>query len=113
VSKTKLIMELGMGADLHGGDSTKAARRAVEDAVRHGSLLYLGEVAKEGVRPKMYVDVAIAVPNPETVDSEAVLAALPFGEKTIDVVAGGMAAATGGTDKIIIANAAVMVTVEV
>ena len=34
----RIITELGAGADLHGGDMTKAARRAVEDAMRHSSL---------------------------------------------------------------------------
>ncbi len=110
--KTRLIVELGTGVDLHGGDYTKAARRAVEDAIHHGSLLYLGDAAKAGVPPKMYVDVTIAAPNPEAVDGEAVLQALPFGEKTIKVVAGGMAVETGGPDSIIISNAAVLVTVE-
>jgi uncharacterized protein (TIGR02058 family) len=112
VVKTRLIVELGTGVDLHGGDCTKAARRAVEDAIHRGSLLYLGDAVKAGVRPKMYVDVTIAAPNPEAVDGEAVLQALPFGEKTIRVVAGGMEVETGGPDSIIISNAAVLVTVE-
>ncbi len=112
MAKTKLIMELGTGSDLHGGDNTKAARRAVDDAIRHGSLLYLGEIMKQGIRPKMHVDVTIGAPKPETVDSNAVLEALPFGEKTIKVVAGGLDIATGETDHITICNAAVMVSVE-
>jgi uncharacterized protein (TIGR02058 family) len=97
---------------MHGGDYTKAARRAVDDAIHHGSLLYFGEVMKEGVRPKMYVDVTIAAPKPGAVDGDAVLEALPFGEKTINVVAGGMEVGPSGGDSIIICNAAVMVTVE-
>ncbi len=112
MAKTKLIVELGTGVDLHGGDNTKSARRAVEDAIHHGSLLYLGEVAKAGSRPKMYVDVTIATPKPEAVDGETVLQALPFGEKTIKVVAGGMEVDTGGSDKLTMSNAAVLVTVE-
>ena len=110
MAKTKLIVELGSGVDMHGGDCTKAAKRAVDDAIHHGSLLYLGEVMKQGVRPKMYIDVTIAAPRPETVDRDAVLEALPFGEKTINVVAGGMLVGSG--DAITICNAAVEVTVE-
>ena len=34
----RIITELGAGADLHGRDMTKAAKRAVEDAMRHSSL---------------------------------------------------------------------------
>lgn len=32
------ITEMGMGVDVHGWDYTKAARRAVSDALRHSSL---------------------------------------------------------------------------
>jgi len=112
MAKTRLIVELGNGVDLHGGDCTKAAKRAVEDAIHHGSLLYLADVMKEGARPKMYVDVTIAAPKPDTVNGKAVLEALPFGEKTIEVVAGGMEVKRSEPDNIIICNAAVLVTVE-
>ena len=112
MAKTRLIVELGTGVDLHGGDYTKAARRAVEDAIHHGSLLYFADIMKAGGRPKMYVDVTIASPKPDVVDGEAVLKALPFGEKTIKVVAGGMEVERSEPDNIIISNAAVLVTVE-
>ena len=112
MAKTRLIVELGTGVDMHGGDYTKAAKRAVEDAIHHGSLLYFGDVMKQGVRPKMYVDVTIAAPKPDAVDGDAVLEALPFGEKTIKAVAGGMEVGPSEGDRIIICNAAVQVTVE-
>jgi len=112
MAKTRLIVELGTGVDLHGGDYTKAATRAVEDAIHHGSLLYFADIMKAGARPKMYVDVTIASPKPDAVDGEAVLKALPFGEKTIKVVVGGMEVERSEPDNIIISNAAVLVTVE-
>ena len=34
----RVIIEMGMGNDLHGMDYTKAAGRAIEDAFRHSSL---------------------------------------------------------------------------
>ena len=34
----RYVTEMGMGVDVHGGDYTKAARRAVSDAIRHSSL---------------------------------------------------------------------------
>ena len=34
----RLILEMGTGNDLYGGDYTKAAVRAVHDAMRHSSL---------------------------------------------------------------------------
>ena len=36
-----LICELGMGADVHGQDYTKAALCGVSDAIRHSSLTIL------------------------------------------------------------------------
>jgi uncharacterized protein (TIGR02058 family) len=112
MAKTRLIVELGTGVDLHGGDYTKAATRAVEDAIHRSSLLYLADVMEAGGRPKMYVDVTIASPKPDAVDGEAVLKALPFGERTIKVVAGGMEVERSEPDNIIVSNAAVLVTVE-
>ena len=52
---------MGMGVDVHGRDATKAARRAVSDAIRHSSLGFfrmLGKTAND-----MFVDVTIGVPN--------------------------------------------------
>ena len=37
----RVILELGTGNDLHGGDYTKAALRAVQDALHHSSLAML------------------------------------------------------------------------
>ena len=34
----RLILEMGTGTDLYGGDYTKAACRAVRDAIGHSSL---------------------------------------------------------------------------
>jgi len=112
MAKMRLIVELGTGVDLHGGDYTKAARRAVEDAIHRGSLLYLADIVQAGGRPKAYIDVTIASPQPGAVDGDAVLKALPFGEKTIKVVAGGMQVKGSEPDNIIISNAAVLVSVE-
>lgn len=112
MARKRLIVELGMGVDLHGGDYTKSATRAVEDAIHRGSLLYLADQLREGVRPKMYVDVTIASPEPGAVDGDIVLKALPFGEKTIKVVKGGMKVEGTEPDNIIISNAAVLVCFE-
>ena len=110
--KTRLVVELGMGVDLHGQDYTKAARKAVEDAIHRGSLLYLADAFQAGSHPKVYIDVAVTSPKPEAVDGQAVLQAVPFGEKSIKVTKGGMAVERTEPDPIIISNAAVLVTVE-
>ena len=44
MSAVPYVLEFGMGVDLHGEDCTKAACRAVFDAVRHSSLPLLNEI---------------------------------------------------------------------
>ena len=41
-TEQRIIIEMGMGNDLHGMDYTKAALRAIEDAFRHSSLPLFG-----------------------------------------------------------------------
>ena len=113
MARTRFIVELGMGVSLHGHDYTKAARRAVEEAIHHSSMLYLADLTEKGSRPKVYVDVTIASPKPDAVDGEAVLQVLPIGEKSIKVVPGGMVVEENvEPDYIIMSNAVVMVTFE-
>ena len=102
---------MGMGVDVHGGDSTKAARRAVSDAIRHSSISFFPLVGQ--TRDDMFVDVTVAVPDPDGVDIAAVAKELPYGKVTVTAVKGGLEvpAASGG-DSIIIANAAVIVTID-
>ena len=107
----RFITEMGMGVDVHGRDATRAAKRAVSDAIRHSSL---GFVRLFGKTPQdMFVDVTIGVPNPESVDTSAVAKELPYGTVTVNAVKGGLEipAANGG-DAILIANAAVIVSLD-
>jgi uncharacterized protein (TIGR02058 family) len=82
------VLEFGMGVDVHGGDGTKAACRAVSDAIRHSSLPLLAEVRARGGR--MLVDVTVAVPDPASVDIARVSRELPHGEVTVRAVTGGL-----------------------
>ncbi len=101
------VLEFGMGVDLHGLDSTKAACRAVSDAIRHSSLSFFQEVRDGG--GKMLVDVTVAVPNPGSVDIARVRQELPHGEVTVRPVDGGLRVAGADT---LIACAAITVSVE-
>ena len=83
-----MVLEFGMGVDVHGNDSTTAACRAVSDAIRHSSLPFFQEVRQRGGR--MLVDVTVGVPNPGSVDVERVRRELPHGEVTVHAVAGGL-----------------------
>lgn len=88
MSAQACVLEFGMGVDVHGGDSTKAACRAVSDAIRHSSLPLLQQVRAQGGR--MLVDVMVGVPDPGSVDVEAVRRQLPHGEVTVRAVSGGL-----------------------
>jgi len=44
MSPLPMVLEFGMGVDVHGLDCTKAACRAVSDAIRHSSLPLLGQI---------------------------------------------------------------------
>ena len=62
MARVRCITEMGMGVDVHGRDATKAARRAVSDAIRHSSLGFFRMVGKTS--SDMFVDVTIGVPDP-------------------------------------------------
>jgi uncharacterized protein (TIGR02058 family) len=111
MARVRCITEMGMGVDVHGKDATKAAKRAVSDAIRHSSLGFfrmLGKTAKD-----MFVDVTIGVPDPGAVDTAAVAKELPYGTVTVSAVKGGLEIADErGGDAILIANAAVIVSLD-
>jgi uncharacterized protein (TIGR02058 family) len=88
VSAKPYVLEFGMGVDVHGLDPTKAACRAVSDAIRHSSLPFFSDVRARGGR--MLVDVTVGVPDPTKVDVDVVRRELPHGEVTVRPVAGGL-----------------------
>ena len=107
----RMVLQIGMGTDIRGGDDTKAAVRAVRDALWHNSL----NIATALGQPldAMHVEVTVGVPRPGSVDRSAVLAVLPYGKGTVTVVEGGLEIANdAGTDTTLIANAAVVVRLE-
>src|SRR2546428_11555585 len=104
----RMVLQLGMGTDIRGADYTKAAVRALRDALWHNSL----SVANALGQPvdAMQVEVTIGVPRPDLVDAEAVLAGLPPGSGTGRVVQGGLAIAHGDrTGRTGVSNAAAAV----
>ena len=101
-----------MEAILYKNKKTANTIRFAEKKEDHPLQLYLLHADVEALGNPEVIDVTIAAPKPDAVDGDAVLEALPFGEKTINVVAGGMEVGPSEGDSIIICNAAVMVTVE-
>jgi uncharacterized protein (TIGR02058 family) len=111
MARVRCIAEMGMGVDVHGKDATKAARRAVSDAIRHSSLGFFRMLGKTPA--DMLVDVTVAVPDPSGVDTAAVAKELPYGTVKVAAVKGGLEIpAEQGGDAIIIANAAVIVSLD-
>jgi uncharacterized protein (TIGR02058 family) len=108
----RVILELGTGNDLHGGDYTKAALRAVQDALHHSSLAMI-RTLKVNPKTDMFVDVTIGVQQPDKVDAEKVRVSLPHGIVTVKVVKGGLDIADPDhNDPAVIASAAVAVRLE-
>ena len=102
----RLILEMGTGNDLYGGDYTKAACRAVQDALHHSSITLFRSLGYD--HRDMLVKVTIGVQVPDLVDVERVRAELPFGTPEVQVVKGGLDAHDAENDNVsVIATAAV------
>lgn len=102
----RIIIEMGMGNDLYGQDYTKAAARAIEDAIRHSSLPLFETLGLS--HDQMRVKVTIGVQAPDAVDTDALQEKLPRGNPSVTAVKGGLNVTnpeTGAT--IVIATAAV------
>ncbi|BAB77910.1 Lin0512 family protein [Anabaena sp. FACHB-709] len=115
----RLIIEMGMGVDQHGQEPTVAAARAVRNAIAHNALPGVWEVAGLSHPNEMIVEVQVAVPYPEKVREEEVLAVLPFGRKSLKVEFGGMVVQgraipelNDKNDEMLVAIASVTVLVE-
>lgn len=108
----RIVLELGMGTDIRGGDSTKAAVRALKDALWHNSLTVSGLTGQDS--DEMWVKVRIGVPAPETVDVAQVLAVLPHGAGEVEAVEGGLRIPKPGSDDVtLLAHAAAIVYLDV
>lgn len=91
-----MFIETGMGIDVHGQNITKAAIRAVENAIHFNSMPGIRSVLPKNSLENMKVNVKLAVPcDKEKLDTEAIKEALPYGQKTIEVMDGGMLTTSG------------------
>lgn len=87
----RYIIEFGMGADFHGQDVSKAAAKAVKDAVSHSCLCGLSEVlGLEQWDQNVKITVTVAVSRPEEVNLKEVADCLPIGAVTVKAVSGGL-----------------------
>jgi uncharacterized protein (TIGR02058 family) len=107
--KKRVALELGQGTSLRSGDHTRAAVRAVKDALWHNSLT----MAQAFGAPKeaMIVDVEIAVQQPDAVDCAEVAAVFPYGKISVTAAHGGLdIAKPDNSGSTLVALAAVVVS---
>lgn len=88
MAEKRIILEMGTGNDLYGGDYTKAARRAVHDALHHSSIVLFRSLGYD--HQAMRVQVTIGVQEPDKVDTDAIAAELPRGRAEVTAVHGGL-----------------------
>ena len=102
----RFIIEMGMGNSQYAQDYTKAAARAIEDAIRHSAIPLFGVLPVEP--SEMQVKVTIGVQKPDRVDTQALAQVLPRGQVTVRAVHGGLDVTNPNTGAItVVATAAV------
>lgn len=102
----RFIIEMGSGRDLHGGNYTKAAARAIEDALGHSSLPLFGALGIP--HDEMWVRVTIGVQKPDAVDCTVLTGLLPRGQADVRAVPGGLDVTNPDTGEVtVIAQAAI------
>ena len=102
----RFIIEMGMGNDQYGQDYTKAAARAIEDAIRHSAIPLFEATGLD--HDQMRVHVTIGVQNPDAVDCEALAERLPRGRAEVQATFGGIDVTNPDNGKtLVIATAAV------
>ena len=114
MSLKPLILELGTGIDLHGQNATEAARRAVWNAIHQSSLMGVSLFGADTSK-NMIVEVTVATTRPDEVKENVVLEVLPHGVGILNLIEGGMEieGRTGSGDYTLIANAAIIVKVDI
>lgn len=106
MTEKRIILEMGTGNDLYGGDYTKAACRAVQDALHHSSITLFSSLGYD--HQDMRVSVTIGVEKPDQVDTDIVAATLPRGNAEVTAVQGGLNVEdTNGKTPHVIATAAI------
>jgi len=107
----RIILEMGTGNDLYGEDYTKAAKRAVQDALHHSSITLFRTMEID--RDSMQVEVTIGVQNPEQVDKAVIASQCPFGTVTVNCVKGGLNVTQDSDLVTVIATAAVAARIDI
>ena len=106
MTEQRMIIEMGMGNDQYGMDYTKAAARAIEDAIRHSALPIFQ--ALDMSTDEMRVQVTVGVQDPDAVDLDVLVSKLPRGRAEVKASKGGLNVVNPDTGTtIVVASAAV------
>lgn len=106
MSDQRFLLEMGFGTDQYGRDYTKAAIRAVDDAIRKVAIPMFSGLGID--TSEMRVQVTIGVAEPGAVDADAIAAHMPRGRAEVNVVHGGLNVENPQVDQtLVIATAAV------
>ena len=114
----RYIVEIGTGMDMHGGDVTNAAQKAVKDAVSHSCLCGLFDIIGLTDPNQMHVEVKVACPYRKDSITRKSSRQFPLAPK-LEAVQGGLSVRglhvpdLGEGDTIVVAVAALTVYVEV
>ena len=111
MSIQRIILEMGTGNDLYGEDYTKAAKRAVQDALHHSSITLFRTMDFD--RDAMQVEVTIGVQHPEKIDKDVIASQCPFGTVTVNCVKGGLNVTQDSDLVTVIATAAIAARVDI
>ena len=113
-----LFVEIGMGADQHGQDATKAAVRACRNAIEFNSIPSIRQIVPGGY-DNMKLHIQIGVPKGAELDMDKIRRVFPYGQicEPIEIVEGGLLARSGikipemgdKTDEFVIAVAAITI----
>jgi uncharacterized protein (TIGR02058 family) len=102
----RFIIEMGMGNDQYGQDYTKAAARAIEDAIRHSAIPMFETLGLS--HSEMEVRVTVGVQQPDVVDCAELAKGLPRGRVSVVATHGGLDVTNPNTgNRLVIATAAV------
>ena len=109
MSKLKqIILEMGVGVDLYGADYTKAAKRAVQDAIHHSSLTFFRTLDLDP--NAMEIELTLAANEPEKINLDLVANELPYGNVSLRGVKGGLNVYDEVTERTtVIVNAGIVV----
>ncbi|WP_099221957.1 Lin0512 family protein [Listeria costaricensis] len=91
-----LFIQTGFGVDVHGQDVTKAAERAVRNAIYHNSMAGIEAMLPDHDLNRMVVHVKLAVPTDhDKLDQARIKKLIPYGTVTVELMDGGMMTTSG------------------